>query len=129
MAGERHPPAVSKGTLQAELAHVLPHRPGARGPFALDDERALMERIDCDVLVSKNSGSQTTEHQLQAARERGTPVLVLKRPELPAIEREFASGEALLAGLAEKGLAGLVGAPHSVGWKTTAGLFHRSLRQ
>lgn len=76
---------------------------GARGPFALDDERALMARIDCDVLVSKNSGSQATEHKLQAARERGIPVLVLKRPELPGVEREFASGEGLLAGLAEDG--------------------------
>ena len=76
---------------------------GARGPFALDDERALLARIDCDVLVSKNSGSQATEHKLQAARERGIPVLVLKRPELPAVAREFASGEALLAGLTEDG--------------------------
>jgi len=88
-----------------------------------------MERIDCDVLVSKNSGRQATEYKLQAARERGTPVLVPKKPELPAVEREFASGEALFAGLVEKGLAGIAGSPRSVGWKTTAGLFHRSLRQ
>lgn len=78
----------------------------ARGPFALDDERALLARIDCDVLVSKNSGSQATEHKLQAARERGIPVLVLKRPELPGVEREFASGEELLAGLVEDGWRG-----------------------
>lgn len=79
---------------------------GARGPFALDDERALLARIDCDVLVSKNSGSQATEHKLQAARERGIPVLVLRRPELPGVEREFASGEELLAGLVEDGWRG-----------------------
>ncbi len=76
---------------------------GARGPFALDDERALMEHIDCDVLVSKNSGSQATEHKLQAARERGIPVLVLKRPELPGVEREFGSGGELVVGLDEGG--------------------------
>lgn len=76
---------------------------GARGPFALDDERALMARIDCDVLVSKNSGSQATEHKLQAARERGIPVLVLKRPELPGVEREFGSGGELVVGLADDG--------------------------
>lgn len=76
---------------------------GARGPFALDDERALLARIDCDVLVSKNSGSQATEHKLQAARERGIPVLVLKRPELPGVEREFASGGELVAGLGASG--------------------------
>ncbi|WPP46440.1 cobalt-precorrin-6A reductase [Pseudomonas sp. AN-1] len=74
---------------------------GARGPFALGDERALMARIDCDVLISKNSGSQATEHKLQAARERGIPVLVLKRPELPGGTREFACAEELLAGLVE----------------------------
>lgn len=77
---------------------------GARGPFALDDERALMARIDCDVLVSKNSGSQATEHKLQAARERGIPVLVLRRPELPEVECAFASGSALLESLAAGGL-------------------------
>lgn len=76
---------------------------GVRGPFALDDERALMARIDCDVLISKNSGSQATEYKLQAARERGIPVLVLKRPELPGVAREFASGEGLLAGLVGEG--------------------------
>lgn len=62
-----------------------------------------MARIDCDVRVRKTSGSQATEHKLQAACERGIPVRVLKRPELPAMEREFGSGEALLAGLAEGG--------------------------
>jgi precorrin-6A/cobalt-precorrin-6A reductase len=62
-----------------------------------------MERIDCDVLVSNNSDGQATEHQLQAACERGIPAQVLKRPKLPAVEREFGSGEALLAGLAEGG--------------------------
>ena len=76
---------------------------GARGPFALDDERALMARIDCDVLVSKNSGSQATEHKLQAARERGIPVLVLKRPALPGVAREFGSGGELVVRLGEDG--------------------------
>jgi len=47
------------------------------------------------VLVSKNSGSAATEHKLQVARERGVPVLVLQRPALPAVDREFAEPEAL----------------------------------
>lgn len=68
---------------------------GARGPFSLEDERALFERLDCDVLVSKNSGSAATEHKLQVARERGVPVLVLQRPLLPAVDREFSDPEAL----------------------------------
>jgi precorrin-6A/cobalt-precorrin-6A reductase len=68
---------------------------GARGPFSLDEERALFARIQCDVLVSKNSGSASTEPKLQVARELGLPVLLLRRPELPAVDREFLEPEAL----------------------------------
>ncbi|MBC3423113.1 MULTISPECIES: cobalt-precorrin-6A reductase [unclassified Pseudomonas] len=64
---------------------------GARGPFHLEDERALFERRQIDVLVSKNSGSAATEPKLEVARERGVPVLVLKRPELPEVNRLFGS--------------------------------------
>ncbi|MGA6106867.1 cobalt-precorrin-6A reductase [Pseudomonas solani] len=68
---------------------------GARGPFVLDEERALFERLRSDVLISKNSGSQSTEPKLQVARERGLPVLILKRPELPPVTREFDSLDGL----------------------------------
>ncbi|WPC30061.1 cobalt-precorrin-6A reductase [Pseudomonas moraviensis] len=72
---------------------------GARGPFLLEDERALFERRQIDVLISKNSGSTATEPKLEVARERGVPVLVLKRPELPGVDREFASVDDILAAL------------------------------
>jgi precorrin-6A/cobalt-precorrin-6A reductase len=72
---------------------------GARGPFDLHGERALFARIDCDVLISKNSGSQSTEPKLQVARELGLPVLLLRRPELPNVEREFVSLDALIEAL------------------------------
>ncbi|MEG1039426.1 MAG: cobalt-precorrin-6A reductase [Pseudomonas sp.] len=62
---------------------------GARGPFLLEDERRLFERRQIDVLISKNSGSTATEPKLDVARERGVPVLILKRPELPVVDREF----------------------------------------
>ncbi len=80
-----------QGQPAGERAEVI----GARGPFSLEDERALFARLNCDVLVSKNSGSAATEHKLQVARERGVPVLVLQRPALPAVDREFAEPEAL----------------------------------
>jgi len=72
---------------------------GARGPFALEDERALFQRRRIDVLISKNSGSAATEPKLEVARERGIPVLVLKRPLLPAADLEFHSPKALLQAL------------------------------
>mgnify|MGYP001061949086 CR=1 FL=1 len=73
---------------------------GARGPFHLDDERALFERRRIDVLVSKNSGSTATEPKLEVARERGVPVLVLRRPVLATVDREFLTLEETLEALA-----------------------------
>lgn len=70
---------------------------GARGPFRLEDERALFERRRVDVLISKNSGSAATEPKLEVARERGVPVLILKRPQLAAVDREFGGVAELLA--------------------------------
>ncbi|MBU1330834.1 MAG: cobalt-precorrin-6A reductase [Gammaproteobacteria bacterium] len=79
---------------------------GARGPFSLNEERALFARIQCDVLISKNSGSASTEPKLQVARELGLPVLLLRRPELPAVDREFLELKALWEALQRRGAAG-----------------------
>jgi len=73
---------------------------GARGPFDLEGERELFERRRIDVLISKNSGSTATEPKLEVARERGVPVLVLKRPMLPKVDREFGVVEEVLTALA-----------------------------
>ena len=72
---------------------------GARGPFHIQGERELFERRQIDVLVSKNSGSTATEPKLEVARERGVPVLVLKRPVLPEVDRVFETAEQVLQGL------------------------------
>ncbi|MDB6141101.1 MAG: cobK [Pseudomonas sp.] len=72
---------------------------GARGPFLLGDEHELFARREIDVLISKNSGSSATEPKLEVARERGLPVLVLKRPVLPEVDREFVGVEPLLEAL------------------------------
>ncbi|POG01780.1 cobalt-precorrin-6A reductase [Pseudomonas putida] len=74
---------------------------GARGPFQIEDERALFERRRIDVLVSKNSGSVATEPKLDVARERGVPVLILKRPVLPVVDREFTSSAQLTTALSD----------------------------
>lgn len=72
---------------------------GARGPFHIDGERALFERRQIDVLVSKNSGSTATEPKLEVARERGVPVLVLRRPVLAGVDREFWTLDEMLSAL------------------------------
>lgn len=66
---------------------------GARGPFNLADERALFAAGQFDVLISKNSGSSATDPKLQVARELGLPVLLLARPPLPPVDRQFSAVE------------------------------------
>lgn len=78
-----------------------------RGPFDLEAERVLFIENRFDVLVTKNSGGSATEPKLQAARERGLPVLILARPALPAVDREFTDRQRLLDAL--KTLPGALG--------------------
>ena len=52
-----------------------------RGPFAVEDERALFLDHDVDLLVSKNSGGTATYAKLAAARELGVPVVMVDRPD------------------------------------------------
>jgi len=72
---------------------------GARGPFSLEGERMLFGAQQTDVLVSKNSGGAATEAKLAVARERGLPVVMLKRPRLPPADREFSDTSSLLDAL------------------------------
>ena len=51
-----------------------------RGPFALVEERNLIERHAIDVLVCKASGGAATEAKLIAAREFDIPVIMVRRP-------------------------------------------------
>jgi precorrin-6A/cobalt-precorrin-6A reductase len=76
---------------------------GARGPFRIEDERALFARRKIDVLISKNSGSVATEPKLDVARELGVPVLILRRPELLGVDRTFSSPADLTAALSPNG--------------------------
>lgn len=69
----------------------------AIGPFRLEDELDLLRRWRIDVLVSKNSGGSAVAAKLVAARTLQIPVLMLQRPVLPAVDREFTSVEALAA--------------------------------
>lgn len=63
--------------------------PGARvlvqrGPFARDAERALFAAERVDAIVAKASGGNAARAKLDAARNLGLPVILLRRPPLPA---------------------------------------------
>jgi precorrin-6A/cobalt-precorrin-6A reductase len=68
-----------------------------RGPFTLDGERDLLTRHRIDVLVTKDSGGSTAK--LDAARERGLPVVLVDRPPLPAATATAATVAEALAWL------------------------------
>ena len=57
-----------------------------RGPFRETEERELMRSRDIDLVIAKNSGGQSTYGKIAAARALGIPVLLLRRPALPAAE-------------------------------------------
>ena len=55
----------------------------ARGPFTLERERQLFARYAIDLEVARDSGGPSTEAKLTVARERGLPVIMVRRPVLP----------------------------------------------
>ena len=73
-----------------------------RGPFSVADELALMREHGVDVVVTKDSGGSLTEAKLTAARELGIPVVVVRRPPLPAGVPTVATVADALAWLADR---------------------------
>ena len=56
----------------------------ARGPFEREAERALLVDSRIEVVVTKNSGGTATFAKVEAARDLGLPVIMVRRPGKPA---------------------------------------------
>ena len=70
--------------IEAPTGIVLPPRISflfQRGPFDKAAEAQLLAGERIEALVSKNSGGTATRAKIDAAREAGLPVILIKRPE------------------------------------------------
>jgi len=92
--------------LESHQDHPRARILATRGPFTLEGERALFALQAFDVLVSKNSGGSATEAKLDVARERGLPVIMLRRPALPDADRAFDNVAGLLEALRQESALG-----------------------
>jgi len=88
-------PAIEDATLPEGWLVILD-----RGPYTLENERALFEEHSIDVLVTKDSGGDYTRPKLDAADELGIEVVVVRRPPAPEGVEVVTSVDAALDWLA-----------------------------
>lgn len=68
----------------------------AIGPFDLASERDLLKQHQIDVIVTKNSGGDSTSAKLDAARELGISVLLQQRPKVNDATQTFSDYSQLI---------------------------------
>jgi precorrin-6A/cobalt-precorrin-6A reductase len=66
-----------------------------RGPFDAAAEERLMREHAIDCLVTKNSGGKATAGKLAAARSLGLAVIMIRRPQKPAVTTFHAIDDAM----------------------------------
>ena len=89
-------PAFAAAPQHSYIARVIDH-PGAvalppridfiydRGPFDAAAEAQLLKERRAEIVVSKNSGGGATYGKIAAARTLSLPVVMIERPEKPAL--------------------------------------------
>lgn len=75
----------------------LPHATfiAARGPFRMEDDADLFKRHSIRYLLAKNAGGTATYAKIEAARQLGITVHMVRRPVIPARTTVQSANEAL----------------------------------
>jgi precorrin-6A/cobalt-precorrin-6A reductase len=58
----------------------------ARGPFKVADDRAMLANYRAEIVVAKNAGGDSASAKIEAARDLALPVVMVRRPFIPARE-------------------------------------------
>jgi precorrin-6A/cobalt-precorrin-6A reductase len=67
----------------------------ARGPFDLAGDRALLTEHRIDSMVTRDAGGEGAYAKIEAARQLRLPVLIVRRPLIPARQKVETVGEVL----------------------------------
>lgn len=67
----------------------------ARGPFRRADDRAMLSNFRAEIVVAKNAGGSAAAAKIEAARDLALPVVMVRRPFIPARERVESVAEVL----------------------------------
>jgi precorrin-6A/cobalt-precorrin-6A reductase len=55
----------------------------ARGPFGLASDRAMLVEHGIEIVVARNAGGDAAYAKIEAARDLGLPVVMVRRPPIP----------------------------------------------
>ena len=67
----------------------------ARGPFDLAGDGAMLRDYRIDIVVARDAGGSSASAKIEAARELGLPVVMVRRPFIPAREKVDCVAEVL----------------------------------
>jgi len=67
----------------------------ARGPFKVADDRAMLTNYRAEIVVAKNAGGDSASAKIEAARDLALPVVMVRRPFIPARETVETPAEAM----------------------------------
>ena len=68
----------------------------ARGPFSYEHELRLCQNYGIKTIISKDSGGPMTSAKLDVAADLGLKMIMIARPELPAVDEEVDSAAEIL---------------------------------